>query len=125
MREPVVEKNAPTGSALAEQKSIRNRTLFVAGASGSLLANYLDHSQSFAVGDDTTGTKRTDGPVPPNLLIPTDPATNRYYASNTGGFSFGTNDADMVILMLYTMDFDLSNPEDRRCWIVRYIPATE
>ena len=120
----LVEKNAPTGSALAAQKSIRNRTTYVAGASGAQLAYYMDHSQSFAVGDDTTGTQRTDGPVPPNLLIPTDPATNRYYASNTGGFDFGTNDAAMVMLMLYTMDFDLSNPQDRRVWIVRYIPAT-
>jgi hypothetical protein len=120
----LVEKNAPTGSALGAQKSVRNRMIYVAGASGHQLAYYLDHSQSFAVGDDTTGTQRTDGPVPPNLLIPTDPATNRYYASNTGGFDFSTNDAALVMLMLYTMDFDLSNPEDRRVWIVRYVPAT-
>jgi hypothetical protein len=120
----LIEKNAPTGSALAAQRSVRNRTIYVAGASGAQLAYYLDHSHGFAVGNDTTGTQRTDGPVPPNLLIPTDPATNRYYASNTGGFDFSTNDGALVMLMLYTMDFDLSNPEDRRVWIVRYIPAT-
>ena len=120
-----VSKNEPTGSALAEQKGVRNRLLYVAGVSGALFANYLDHSQRFAVGDDTTGTQRTDGPVPPDLCVPTDPAHKRYYASDTGGFSLGTNDGGMVLLMLDAMDLDLNIPSDRRAWIVRFVPATE
>jgi hypothetical protein len=99
--------------------------MFVAGASGALFANWLDHEQTFAVGDGTTGTHRTEGPVPPDLAIPTDPAHKRYYASDTGGFSLGSNDGGMVLLMLDTMDLDLNIPADRRAWIVRFVPATE
>jgi hypothetical protein len=120
-----VSKNEPTGSALAAQRGVRNRLLYTAGVSGALFANYLDHSRALAVGGDTTGTRRTDGPVPPDLCIPTDPAHNRYYASNTGGFDMTTNDGGMVLLMFDAMDLDLNNPSDRRVWIVRFIPATE
>ena len=121
----VPKGNEVTGSELALQKGVRNRLLYVAGASGSLFANWLDHSQNYAVGADTTGTQRTDGPVPPDLAIPTDPAHNRYYASNSGQFDITSGDGGMVLLMFDIMDLDLNIPADRRVWFVRFLPATE
>jgi hypothetical protein len=120
-----VPKNTPAGSELAAQRGVRNRLLYVAGASGGLFANWLDHSQNYAVGADTSGSERTDGPIPPDVAVPSDPAHARYFASNTGVLDITSNDGGMVLLMFDTMDVNLTIDQDRRVWIVRFLPATE
>jgi hypothetical protein len=124
-RSQSVPRNTPTGSALAMQRGTRNRLLFVAGVSGFEFYEWLSTSQNYAAGADTTGTQRTEGPVPPNCAVPTDVEHKRYFASNTGQFDITLNDGAMVRLIFDAMDFDLSNHQDRRAWVVRFIPASQ
>jgi hypothetical protein len=124
-RSQSVTRNTPTGSALAMQRGTRNRLLFVAGVSGFEFYEWLSTSQNYAAGADTTGTLRTEGPVPPDCAVPTDVAHKRYFASNTGQFDITLNDGAMVRLIFDAMDYDLSNHQDRRAWIVAFLPAQE
>jgi hypothetical protein len=119
----VPKNNNPTGSAMAMQRGTRNRLLSVAGVSGFQFYEWLSRSRNYAIGADTTGTQRTDGPVPPDAAVPTDVAHRRYFDSSSGQFDVTLNDGAMVLLMFDDMDFDLTNPQDRRVWFVKFEPA--
>ena len=73
---------------------------------------------------DTTGNRRTEGPVPPDNPVPTDPATRRYYGNNFQIPSVDAGDGAMFESMLDVMDFDTSINADRRVWIVKFVPAS-
>ena len=79
---------------------------------------------AFALGEGSTGNRRTEGPNPPDHAIPTDPAHARYFDAANGSFIHGSNDALMFVVVLNSMDFDSTVLPDRRVWIVKFVPAS-
>jgi hypothetical protein len=86
------------------------------------MAGMTDWSQRagfFAVGvDESTGNRRSDGPVPPSLPVPTSPSYQAFY----GGYptlNAGTMTGGMFATLLLKMGFDWSVAEDRRVWLTR------
>ena len=79
---------------------------------------------AFALGQGSTGDKRTIGPTPPTEAIPNDIAHKRYFTG--GGQPFGfqmSNNELMLSVALYAMDFNTDILQDRRIWIVKFLPA--
>ncbi len=75
-----------------------------------------------SVSDETTGNKRTDGPVPPSTPIPKDVGHQHFWAPE-GQMVPAKMDAAMFGAVLAKMNFDWSVDADRRVWIVQFDPA--
>jgi hypothetical protein len=74
------------------------------------------------IGNESTGTRRTNGPIPPALPVPTSPIYQRFYggyptleSSSIAGGMFAT--------LLLQMGFDWSISQDRRVWITSIVPV--
>jgi len=70
----------------------------------------------------TTGGQRTDGPKPPNTPFPQGIQYARYFGSITAqvGPQADTVEAWFWAAVLYHMDFDPGQLNDRRVWVVSY-----
>jgi len=95
------------------------------GAANISLADVIDwggRTGYFGATDESTGNRRTDGPVPPSGAFPTDVAHKSYWAPE-GYLSGDRLDGLMVGSLLVKMGFDWSIAQDRRVWITRFVAA--
>lgn len=78
--------------------------------------DWFSSTPIFAATQETTGTRRTTGPVPPSHPLPQDLKHKKYYGSDFLGSLQGL----MMISLLYQMGFDWSVHEDRRVWFTQF-----
>lgn len=78
-------------------------------------------NQPVFVTEESTGARRTVGPIPPDKAAPSHPRYRKFYNSDylttetANGYMFGS--------ILYQMGFDWKVRADRRVWIVDFEPA--
>lgn len=75
--------------------------------------------------DDTTGSQRTAGPLPPSMPFPQGVQYLRYFHSTISmvGPESSTLESYLWTAILYRMDFDPTQIMDRRVWVIKYIPV--
>jgi hypothetical protein len=66
----------------------------------------------------TTGPKRTNGPIPPSMPIPSDVRHKRYLKNDHMSAQY--YDGLMMISVLYQMGVDWSVVQDKRVWVVKF-----
>jgi hypothetical protein len=77
-------------------------------------------------GQQTTGERRTLGPIPPDTVFPEGVRYLGYYR-NLPGSEFPSIDSEegyMWASLLYGMGFDWDIRQDRRVWIYKYVAVT-
>jgi hypothetical protein len=78
-------------------------------------------------GDPSTGSSRTNGPIPPDTPFPTGTRYDAYYANTTGAndkYPDGASEEGrMWAATLYKMGFYWQNTSDRRIWVYKYVPV--
>jgi hypothetical protein len=78
-------------------------------------------------GDPSTGSSRTNGPIPPDTPFPTGTRYAAYYGNTTGAngrYPDGASEEGrMWAPVLYKMGFYWQNTSDRRVWVYKYVPV--
>jgi len=78
-------------------------------------------------GDPSTGSSRTNGPIPPDTPFPTGTRYASYYGNTTGAngkYPDGASEEGrMWAAILYKMGFYWQNTSDRRVWVYKYVPV--
>ena len=77
--------------------------------------------------DPSTGSSRTNGPIPPDTPFPTGTRYAAYYGNTTaanGKYPDGASEEGrMWAAILYKMGFYWQNTSDRRVWVYKYVPV--
>jgi len=83
--------------------------------------------RNISPGDPSTGSSRTNGPIPPDTPFPTGTRYAAYYGNTTGAngkYPGGTSEEGrMWAAILYKMGFYWQNTSDRRVWVYKYVPV--
>lgn len=87
------------------------------------LSDFSNWALWIYLGDDCTGSDRTEGPGIPKDRIPSDLKHRKYFGSTS--IDVGTYDGLMVCSLLYKMGFDWGQSGDGRVWITQFLPALE
>ena len=82
---------------------------------------------SISPSDPSTGSSRTNGPIPPDTPFPTGTRYADYYGNTTGSngkYPGGASaEGRMWAAILYKMGFYWQNTSDRRVWVYKYVPV--
>ena len=77
--------------------------------------------------DPSTGSSRTNGPIPPDTPFPIGTRYAAYYGNTTGAngkYPDGASEEGrMWAAVLYKMGFYWQNTTDRRVWVYKYVPV--
>jgi len=77
--------------------------------------------------DPSTGSSRTNGPIPPDTPFPSGTRYAAYYGNTTGASGKypdgASEEGRMWAATLYKMGFYWQNTSDRRVWVYKYVPV--
>jgi len=72
-------------------------------------------------GYDETGTKRTNGPNPPDKAFPDDVRHKKHFSeTNLSPFTYN---GVLIASLIYQMGFDWANKPDKRIWVTKFDSA--
>jgi len=105
----------------------------LSGTEGTALNGYNNWAlagqsmTNISPGDPSTGSSRTNGPIPPDTPFPTGTRYASYYGNTTGAngkYPDGASEEGrMWAAILYKMGFYWQNTSDRRIWVYKYVPV--